>query len=196
MKSIKRHLATIVVIGTAVLALLFALILTGAVKKVVNTADIPVLGTITTTTTSTINFLGLAFGGSKIVTTVVSGENTNITEYAYDGGMSIFALIAFILILSSIVVMLVSALMKKKKIALIGSILLVLAGIASFLILVVGTDVSVTTSVDTILGNLSNTTVTPFAEQFAGYKLGAGAIVCGALCILGGLFGAYKSIKR
>lgn len=196
MNFIKRFLTTIVVVGAAVLALFFALILTGAGKTIVNTADIPFVGTVTTTTTSAITFLGLAFGGSKIVTTVVSGDNTNITEFVYDGGMSIFALIAFILILLSIVVMLASVLIKNRKIALIGSILLVLAGIASFLILVVGTDVSVTTSADTIIGNISNTTVKPFAEVFAGFKLSAGAIVCGILCILGGLFGAYKSIKR
>lgn len=191
MNFIKRFLTTIVVVGAAVLALFFALILAGATKTETN----ELLGS-TTTLTSTISFLGLAFGGSKIVNTAVSGNNTTTGAFAYDGGMSIFALIAFILILLSIVVMLASVLIKNKKISLIGSILLVLAGIASFLILVVGTDVSVTTSVDTILGNISNTTVTPFAEVFEGFKLGAGAIVCGVLCILGGLFGAYKSIKR
>ena len=191
MNFIKRFLTTIVVVGAAVLALFFALILAGATKTETN----ELLGS-TTTLTSTISFLGLAFGGSKIFNTAVSGNNTTTGAFAYDGGMSIFALIAFILILLSIVVMLASVLIKNKKIGLIGSILLVLAGIASFLILVVGTDVSVTTSVDTILGNISNTTVTPFAEVFEGFKLGAGAIVCGVLCILGGLFGAYKSIKR
>ena len=191
MNFIKRFLTTIVVVGAAVLALFFALILAGATKTETN----ELLGS-TTTLTSTISFLGLAFGGSKIFNTAVSGNNTTTGAFAYDGGMSIFALIAFILILLSIVVMLASVLIKNKKIGLIGSILLVLAGITSFLILVVGTDVSVTTSVDTILGNISNTTVTPFAEVFEGFKLGAGAIVCGVLCILGGLFGAYKSIKR
>ena len=191
MNFIKRFLTTIVVVGAAVLALFFALILAGATKTETN----EVLGT-TTTLTSTISFLGLAFGGSKIVNTAVSGNNTTTGAFAYDGGMSIFALIAFILILLSIVVMIASVLIKNKKIGLIGSILLVLAGITSFLILVVGTDVSVTTSVDTILDNISNTTVTPFAEVFEGFKLGAGAIVCGVLCIRGGLFGVYKSIKR
>ncbi len=192
MNFIKRFLTAIVVVGAAVLALFFALILTGAIKT--ETGEF--LGS-TTTLTSTISFMGLAFGGSKIVNTAVTGNNTTTGEAAYDGGMSIFALTAFILILLSIVVMLASVLIKNKKIGLIGSILLVLAGIASFLILVVGTDVSVTMSTDVpIIGTVSNTTVTPFAEAFAGFKLGAGAIVCGILCILGGLFGAYKSIKR
>ena len=192
MNFIKRFLTTIVVVGAAVLALFFALILAGATKSVTTTTEF--LGTtITTVTSSSIKFLSLAFGGAKLVTTTVSGDTTSTIELDYDGGMSIFALIAFILILLSIVVMIASVLIKNKKIGLIGSILLVLAGIASFLILVVGTDVSVTTK---IVGSLENTTVTPFAEVFEGYKLGAGAIVCGVLCILGGLFGAYKSIKR
>ena len=171
----------------AVAAIILATFLTGVRAKV----DTIIGGTLISTTVSTVSLIGMIFGSGTAVSKTTSDSNVNISEMAYDGGMSIFGLIAFILLVLGIIAIVAALFVKGKKLDLIGSALIVLGGICLFLLLVAGTDLSVTT----VIGGYTHTDVNPFKDAFAEYSLGAGVYICAILSILGGLFGAYTSLK-
>ena len=105
---LKKYLSAIIVAGAAVLALIFGLILPGAGK-----VEEGLLGTAT----SSVPFLGLAFGGATITTQI---GNTSTTE-TLTGGMSIFGLISFLALIAGIALIVVSLFSKKKGLHFIGS---------------------------------------------------------------------------
>ena len=174
-KKVQSLLPTIIVGGAAVLALIFGLILPGA------TATSEVLGS---TVTTTVNFLGLVFGGATITTQ--SGNNTNTATIT--GGMSTMGLISFLALIAGIALIVVSIFVKGKKFDFIGSICIAVAGVLAFFLLTGGTDITTT------LGSLTH--ATPFTEYFEGVSLGAGAIIYGIVATLGGAFGIVNNFKK
>ena len=170
---LKKYLSAIIVAGAAVLALIFGLILPGAAY----TSE--VLGR---TTTITVNFLGLVFGGATV--TKQTGNTTSTATIT--GGMSTMGLISFLALIAGIALVVVSIFVKGKKFDFIGSICIAVAGVLAFFLLTGGTDVTTT------LGGLA----IPFTEAFEDYSLGAGAIIYGIVATLGGAFGIVNNFKK
>ena len=167
-KNVKTLLPVIIVAGAAILALIMALILTGITKS-------QTYGS--TTAVNTVSLVGMIFGGGPSVGTL--GSTSTSTEY--QGGMSIFGLISFIVLLLGVASLVASVFVEDKKLDLLGAALIALAGILMLLLLSAGTDLART---------IGNTTVTTtFAEAFEGYSLATGPIVYAIIAILGGGFG-------
>ena len=179
MNFIKKNLATLIIACAALLAFVFALFLPGASYKQTQ-------GGVEVSSTAAL--IGIMFGSSKIVSTA-SGVTM---EALIKGGMSIFGLISVILLALGIAAVIASIFVKEKKLDLIGSILIVLAGIFVFLTLVAGTNVTAMTMAGETITDLSE----PFAEVFGEMKLGAGAYVYGILALLGGGFGILNNFKK
>lgn len=116
---------------------------------------------------------GLIFGNGKIVTKI--GQNS--ASASFKGGMSIFGLISFLVLVAAIVIMVVAYLKNNKKLALIGAGLAVLAGILIFLLKVCGTNVALETI---------STTTLKFKDFVEGTNLGVGTILYGVFAILSG----------
>ena len=166
-KNVKTLLPVIIVAGAAILALIMALILTGITKTYENT-----------TAVDTVSLVGMIFGGGPEVSTFGSMS----TSSGYQGGMSIFGLISFIVLLLGIASLVASVFVEDKKLDLLGAALIALAGILMLLLLSAGTDI-----VKEVTSNMTVTTT--FAEAFEGYSLAAGPIVYAIIAILGGGFG-------
>ena len=167
MEFIKKNLLAIIVAGAAVLALIFGLILPGAVLEE-HGAEI------------SFSVLGLAFGGAEYK---VSVGGATITEKLGDGGMSIFGLISLVALIVGIV-LIVMSMFKDGKLGFIGSILIAVAGVCMLLLLVAGTEIS------------SGAYTQSFAKTFEQFKLGAGAIIYAIIAILGGGFGILNKYKK
>ena len=86
----KKFLSTIVPVGCGVLAIIFATFLRGAVHKA------EVLGE---TYHTFVRMFGVIFGGGSVVNTALN------TSTSFDGGMSIFGLFAFIVVVAGLVVL-------------------------------------------------------------------------------------------
>ncbi len=155
----------------------------GLYYKETTTTD-AVIATVTTTVTSSAGLFGFVFGGHDFVTVATIGTSDPTTLSAHlDGGMSYFALIAFILVVLAIIVAVLSFFAKKqsKMLALIAGVLFVLGGVCMFMLKVAGTDFTATAG--------SVTTNTAWADYFkdSKYGLGVGAILYAIFAILGGL---------
>ena len=181
-KKQNKNLPIFIVVGLVALALILAIFLPGATYYQEETT----LG-VTSSQSNKINLYSLIFGGISGTAVSTIGNTVTTNEISALGGMSIFALISFILLVLGLVAVAASLVVKDKKLDLIGSALLVLAGILMFLLLVAGADL-------TIEGALQNHVVT-FKETFEGYKLGIGAILYSILAILAGLFGGFNALK-
>ncbi len=155
----------------------------GLYYKDSSTRDLAVTS-VTTTVVSSAGLFGFVFGGHDFVnvTTVGTADPGTITVH-YDGGMSYFALIAFILVVLAIVVAVVSFFAKKqsKMLALVAGVLFILGGICMFMVKVAGTDFTQTAQ--------SLTVKTTWADFFkdSKYGLGVGTILYAIFAILGGL---------
>ena len=168
MEFIKKNLLAIIVAGAGVLALLFGLILPGA------TAD--VFGT-----KYSIGVFGLAFG-SPDVTVEAAGQSAS-AQFC-EGGMSIFGLISIIALFAGIALTIASIFVKDKNLDFIGAILVAVAGLAMFLLLAAGTDVS-------MYGMTGS-----FGDYYKEFSLGAGAIIYALIAIIGGGFGILNKFKK
>lgn len=98
------------------------------------------------------------------------------------GGISYFALITLLLIVAGFVFLVVDIFTSKAKLGFLGSILLILGGIAIFLTLSCGTDLSIQVS-----NKITNTYT--FKAFYSEYDFDIGAYLWMILCIAGGIFG-------
>ncbi len=170
-KALKFNPLVLVAVGAAVVAIILATFLPGAIYK-------------TDYGTVTITLIGFMFGSLNIKSISTLGSLTTTSETTISGGLSTFGLISFILLVIGIVAIVASIFVKGKKLDLIGSIAVFVAGILLLLLLSAGSNLAVT----------QNTSIA-FAEYFEEFKLGAGTIICAIICILGGLCGAYGAVK-
>jgi len=170
----------------AVAAIILATFLTGV--RFYEESYSSVNGSFIGSTLKTVPLLSFIFGSSSYELTTVLGSNEpDVSQFAYAGGVSTFGIIAFVLLALGVVAIVASLFIKGKKLDLIGSALIVLGGICLFLVLVAGSNVT--------YSSLFTEQIVAFKEFFEGFKLGAGVYICAILSILGGLFGAYTSLK-
>jgi hypothetical protein len=181
-KKQNKNLPIFIVVGLVALALILAFAFPGATFYQEETT----LG-VTSYQSNKISLYSIIFGGLSGTSVSAIGNTVTTNEISVLGGMSYFALISFILLVLGLVLVVASLVVKDKKLDLIGSALLVLAGIFMFLILVAGADI-------TIEGNVKDHVLT-FKEMFEEYKLGAGAIIYAILAILAGLVGGFNALK-
>lgn len=130
------------------------------------------------TITACISLAGLAFGNPTIVTKITLLNATQSAKVSANGGLSVFALLAFILLLVALigVVMRLFVTPKKDKFIDLGlSIALLVAGIFAFLTLTVGGSVTDASGIEV-----------SFADFYNGASLGAGAILFGIFSIIAG----------
>ena len=170
-KASNSNLLVLAAAGVAIIAIILAMFLPGAIHK-------------TDYGTSTVTLIGFMFGSLNFKNVTTVGDVSKTTQGTYSGGLSTFGLIALILLVIGIVAIVASKFVSGKKLDLIGSVAILLAGIFLLLLLSGGSNVAVT----------ENVSIT-FEEAFEQYKLGAGAIICAIICILGGLCGAYGAVK-
>ena len=131
-----------------------------------------VMGSVTS---STISLIGLMFGGGPLKgTTAGISMSTN-----YSGGMSIFGLFAFVLLIVAIALGIVAVVMKKSNLLIPAGAVAVVAGICALLVMVAGTPV---TSSIAGLGEIEES----FKEFIDGFNLGIGSILFAVSAILGG----------
>ncbi|MBQ8196558.1 MAG: hypothetical protein IJZ73_00670 [Clostridia bacterium] len=170
----------------AVAAIILATFLTGV--RFYEESYSSINGSFIGSTLKTVPLLSFIFGSSSYELTTVLGSNEpDVSQFAYAGGVSTFGIIAFVLLALGVVAIVASLFIKGKKLDLIGSALIVLGGICLFLVLVAGFNVT--------YSSLFTEQIVAFKEFFEGFKLGAGVYICAILSILGGLFGAYTSLK-
>ncbi|MBR2321309.1 MAG: hypothetical protein IKA57_04155, partial [Clostridia bacterium] len=173
----KNKLPVLIVIGAAILALLFALIMPGAkmVQKM-GTSEVVYKA----------NLIGLMFGSTEVVATLGS-KTQSIT---YDGGMSIFGLISFIALVGGLALTVLSFFVADKKFDTIGAVLVALAGVLVLFLLTAGTDLTGYNGID------MSAHPAEFKEVYENYKLGVGAILYAIVAILGGGIGLVMSRKK
>lgn len=153
----KKFLSTIVPAACGVLAILFALFLSGAQLSEEG-------GKVT------IKLIGLIFGGAK----VVAKSDYMSMSIDYSGGMSIFGILAFLAIVGGIALLVLTFLKENNLFALVGNGLLVIGGLAIFFVFIAGTKV-----------NMQGVEM-GFTEFIADLKLGFGVYFWAILCVLGG----------
>ena len=125
-----------------------------------------------TTATISISLIGLVFGGGPLKVTF-SGEGASANTSAdYKGGMSIFGLLAFVLLIVAIVLAIVAIVMKKSNLLIPAGAVAVVAGICVLLVMVVGT--------------ASEGTAFKDIMDLYNFKLGIGSILFAVSAILGG----------
>lgn len=177
MKEVKLNkglLITLIPVSAVVVAIILSAFLSGAVWEY---SDKTILGTIEVV--SSVSVMGLIFGGGP--NKVVSGEEAESLKY--NGGMSIFGLIAFILAVVAVVLLVVAFVkgLKSNKycnLLVLGGILaVVLSAVCMLLLLVAGTEVS-----SEVLGM---TVTSTFKESFKEYSLGIGAILWSVITLVG-----------
>ena len=161
------------------LALIFMFVLPGLSYSEESTS---ILGT--SSVAFSISFFGLVFGNGTMHSETTLANQTSAADVTISGGMSIFALIAFILLIAGIVTCAFTFVLKDKAklLGVVSGVLFVLAGICAFMVKVAGTDVVTSASIlgSEIVGSIS------FTEYFKDMNLGIGAILFGVLNILAG----------
>lgn len=159
----KLKLSNILQIVAAVFAILaiVCLFLPGVSQKV---------SEMGTTATISISLIGLVFGGGPLKMTLSGGEGSANTSADYKGGMSIFGLLAFILLVVAIVLAIVAIVMKKSNLLIPAGAVAVVAGIFVLLVMVAGTA----------------SEGTAFKDMMESFKLGIGSILFAVSAILGG----------
>lgn len=181
-KKVQSFLPAIIVGGAAVLALIFGLILPGAVATTEQSG---------LTINVTVNLLGIMFGSAKVISSTESALGNITQESTLNGGMSIFGLISLIALIAGIALVVVSIFVKGKKFDFIGAICIAAAGILVLFTLTCGTDVTGVT-----MGSNTINSTESFVEAYEGFSLGAGAIIYGIIAILGGAFGIVNNFKK
>ena len=167
MEFIKKNLLAIIVAGAGVLALIFGLILPGATASQEGVE-------------ASVGVFGLAFGGAEITTTTMGME----IPVTVEGGMAFFGLISILALFAGIALTAASIFIKDKNFDFLGAILIAVAGLAMFLLLAAGTDVS-------MYGMTSS-----FGDFYKEFGLGAGAIIYALIAIIGGGFGILNKFKK
>ena len=124
------------------------------------------------TATIRISFIWLVFGGGPLKVTFSGGAASANTSSDYKGAMSIFGLLAFILLVVAIVLAIVAIVMKKSNLLIPAGAVAVVAGLCVLLVMVAGTDSEGTAFKDIM--DLYN------------FKLGIGSILFAVSAILGG----------
>ena len=126
--------------------------------------------------TVSVAMFSLVFGNGSMHT--VAGPMS--ADVSYNGGMSFFALAAFLLLVVGVVAFVLSFVLKEKArlCLLVAGALFVVSGILAFLVKTAGTDV--TMSVGPVSASES------FADAFSELNLGVGAILFGVFNVLGG----------
>ena len=175
-----KNTSTFILIGIIVLALLFALILPGAVLD--DDAGHREAG-----------LYGFAFGNIPLKSVFIEymfGEEMTIRG-AYLGSFSIFAIISLSLMVIALIALVLAFITKNQIFNYIACVLMILAGITMLLLLTEGTNIkaSVLEGVK-VKQNLS------FKKVFENYKLGAGAILYSLFTICGGALGIYNYYKK
>ncbi len=162
------------------LALIFMFVLPGLSYSEESTS---LLGT-TSSVAFSISFFGLVFGNGTMHSETTLANQTSAADVTISGGMSIFALLAFIFLIAGIVTCALTFVLKDKAklLGMVSGVLLVLAGICAFMVKVAGTDVVTSAS---ILGSEIASSMS-FTEYFKEMNLGIGAILFGVLNILAG----------
>lgn len=122
------------------------------------------------TATASISLIGLVFGGGPLKTKISGGGESGNVSLDYKGGMSIFGLLAFVLLVVAIVLAIVAIVMKKSNLLIPAGAVAVVAGICVLLVMVVGTA----------------SEGTAFKDMMEGFKLGIGSILFAVSAILGG----------
>ena len=112
---------------------------------------------------SSVSFFGLAFSGGPLT---LKGNGSTISQ-KYSGGLSVFALLAVVLLVVAIVLVVLAIVLKKRNLVWIAALLLVVAGISALLVKVVGTPFSM----EGVTGNI------PFKDFVGEFKLGIGSIL-------------------
>ena len=144
-----------------------------------NTVVIEIFGNKSTTIYNA-QLFGLVFGNGQIT----SGDKIS----TLNGGMSIFGLISFVLLVVAIATQVVATFVKLKKtdlIRLVSAACFVVAGILMFFLKTAGTDV-ILVSGGSDLGGFIGEQKAAFVDVFEDYTLGAGAIVYAILSLLAG----------
>lgn len=122
--------------------------------------------------TMSISLIGLVFGGGPIKASGSAGGTSANQSMDYKGAMSIFGLLAFILLVVAIVLAIVAVVMKKSNLLIPAGAVAVVAGLCVLLVMVAGTDSEGTAFKDIM--DLYN------------FKLGIGSILFAVSAILGG----------
>ncbi len=124
-----------------------------------------------------IKMSAFVFGGGNIS---ASFWGLKIDVMSFKGGLSIFGLVAFILLVIGIALTVLSLVLRKqaKLYALLGCIVLLLSGVFAFLLTVAGTSATITIAGET------QTVVETWKEFVSGLHLGTGAILFGVFNIL------------
>lgn len=134
---------------------------------------------------SSISLFGLVFGNGTIHTEILSkGSDASIS-----GGMSFFALFAFILLIIGIVCFVLGFVLKEKAklFGLVSGVLFLLAGICAFLVKVAGTDIVVSMGIlESLLPGSNVAANVAFTDFFKEYNLGVGSILFAIFNILAG----------
>lgn len=173
----KSVLFKIIAASLAVVAVILSFVLAGAGTTETET----VMGYEVSATVSRTLF-GFVFGGGAYETMTKTPMGDANVSIDVEGGMSFFALVAFLLVIAGIALVVVDVLTKNKKLGLVGSLLLALGGLAVLLTLVAGTDFTYQLDAST---KLSET----FKEFNDGLTLGIGAYAWAILCVAGGVCG-------
>ncbi len=124
-----------------------------------------------------IKMSAFVFGGGNIT---ISLLGMKLDIMSFKGGLSIFGLVAFILLVFGFVLTIFSLALRKhaKGFALFAVFVLLLAGISSFLLTTAGTSTMLTMMGETEASKVS------WIEFVDGLHLGSGTIVCGIFSIL------------
>lgn len=172
----KNMILRLVAIACAVLAFVFMFLPGLSAKE-------KVMGE---TVSASIALFSLVFGGG----TMASKMGSISTNVKFKGGMSIFALLAFLCLVAAIVVLVLSLVKKEKtNLVLIGAGLLVLAGIFVLLVKVAGTNIT------SLAGEALSKKVT-FKNFIDGLNLGIGSILFAVFAILGGASAATSNFIK
>ena len=177
-KQVKSLLPIIIVAGAAIVALVVAFLLPGVTK----TVEGQIFGG---QTVYTIALTGLIFGNGP---DVAQSGNTTLST-VYEGGMSTFALISFIVMLAGILALVASVFVEGKFLDVIGSLLVAVSGVLMLFVLSGGTEV-----VTDLIGSLQSTK--PFIEYFEGYTLAGGPVIYAIIAIIGGAFGIVNNFVK
>lgn len=172
----KNMILRLVAIACAVLAFVFMFLPGLSAKE-------EVMGQ---TVSGSIGLFGLVFGSG----TKASKMGSISADVKFKGGMSIFALLAFLCLVAAIVVLVLSLVMKgKTNFVLIGAGLLVLAGIFVLLVKVAGTNIT------SLAGEVLPEKVS-FKDFIDGMNLGIGSILFAVFAILGGASAAASNFVK
>ena len=177
----KEHMSAIVLLSAAVLSFIFFFTMSG-VKMTQVESGIEMV--------CTVPLSGVAFGSSKVNAQYNYGGVNFDASIPFSGGLSVFGLISFILLLVSMALIIYAMIKKNAKIELYGAICLLISGICMFLVLVAGSDV---------VADLSSFGQEKMAESFREFyedtHISVGVYFYGIVCILGSAFGIYRYFK-